>query len=1048
MLAAVLVASPPVDAGGKVEHYDMTFAIAYQVTGELDFARTVADAAWSMDENDDTTAVADDIRLQTRAASYLARVGAAGQIDELANDRGAIQRQLHEGDLRYIAQGFMHHALGSDGSRADFKSLFPKYAESVLRDHPGDETLRRVLLGMCAHTLVDSFVHPEDPVFGHGQSHQIDMLPNLKARYTAAARAVRDLMRHGLPPAIPPPASTPAGAGFEADDEFCRKLVDTLAATYTQKDNKEYVEPGADDARWALSPARARTWLRMARDGKLTPSFSKIRIGEAADHTRLGITYPRLDRYTVTIPSFLHFARTSDDPAAARMRDEVVAHVQRALRNVVKETAGRYAGQKLEERLFQKMNSFPNDYPVLDPPEPWRPKSSSGGRPLEARESQSLNVVVVGAGTPPPAPTSRVADRDVARRIVVEVQQREWATDGLEKYLAPPAPAPQDTVVRVPPTDADPLKHPSAMRALQEAAGASNATVVIVAPQQTPDPVIQHRVVAEIAAAASKQHAQVHPEAIRTLTVQGSGAGTLPAILDRTAEREAPPATRTVVVSPTVAPAAIPPDALVVMHNDGRFHNFDPGSPGYERLTLRAKEYAKQSEVIVVPSRGNPSDRASQASEATYFARGSSEGTKLSNVRLGDVTASPERNVMKLEQNHKPSKVGGISLVAPARLPIDPSRVRRARYDAASRRIVLHGPDGATWRLPEVDPELARIAYDCLYEAERAPELSIGANPDDRLDPGPALRSRVYYVGAIENTLLGLIMLRADQLLGDLAFGGSEVIERLGLRGTNLHTMAELCPDFYADGPSRGGGGADRVYLLPDVVRVAAAASGDLEFVEMTFDVRFSPAGAAEQEFAAALEANWPAVLASPGAAAFRDLVQAVRATSLMVWLRDHGIPFDASIRGIEPRRVFTPRDVPSRRAPKLKDLRPMLPLTVYDANGISRVYDARGRVSTVHYEERRVCRVERRDGTRLDVHYDSLLRPAAISTSASSLGAVFRPDPATGRTEFVDLVTLRLRDGRYAGFTTTARTRVLYDVAPQDALSTIIAAFLAEEVR
>jgi hypothetical protein len=137
--------------------------------------------------------------------------------------------------------------------------------------------------------------------------------------------------------------------------------------------------------------------------------------------------------------------------------------------------------------------------------------------------------------------------------------------------------------------------------------------------------------------------------------------------------------------------------------------------------------------------------------------------------------------------------------------------------------------------LPPTDPELTRIAFECLYLHRAAPELSIGVNPDpNTVNPNVS----VFYLSAVRGTRLGHIMFESDKLLSRLAFGGSEVLRELGLSSLNLHTLPELYPDHYAESPgNQYSYGEGRVYLVPRRITLVEQGAGELRFDETHFDV-------------------------------------------------------------------------------------------------------------------------------------------------------------------------------------------------------------------
>src|SRR5271157_4425294 len=348
-----------------------------------------------------------------------------------------------------------------------------------------------------------------------------------------------------------------------------------------------------------------------------------------------------------------------------------------------------------------------------------------------------------------------------------------------------------------------------------------------------------------------------------------------------------------------------------------------------------------------------------------YLAPGVDHPVHLTNSSAADVVSaassgsrSPSgdqslRNVMQSEVAYKPSKVGGISLVTPASVTLD-GTVTAASYNANSGRLALKADDGRVWQLPPMDAELVRIAYDSVYRLGSPPELSIGTSPDtDLQDASRSGAWNVHYIGAIVGTRLGAVMLKADELLGDLAYGGSDALERLGLSKLGLHTLPETFPDRYAE-PGHVEGDCTsscRVFLVASSIPLAERAAGQLEFGPLEFDVRLDPDSPAEEDFARSLISHWGEIVAAPAGKSFRDLSEAARVVAVFIWLHDHFVTVDSSISSLKsPRNFFTPTEVPVRPPVTREALRPRLPLTVYSHEGIGRIVYAPGNVTRVAY--------------------------------------------------------------------------------------------------
>jgi hypothetical protein len=683
----------------------------------------------------------------------------------------------------------------------------------------------------------------------------------------------------------------------------------------------------------------------------------------------------------------------------------------------------------------------------------------------------ALNVIIAGSGQSAQeedrqswAPTKPPLQlKDPTRRVVVEVAAAGWATDGLEKYLRPTVPERKDSVrVKVPTSDGSGQRVGEMVKGIV----ATNAptTVTIESTQRAPDSGRQAGTVAAIVGAVVNEHQRQNPKAERTVIAEGAGIDALQ-LLNRgpTAPQTGIPPSiaidRMVAVSPIQPPQAVPPQAMVVLQRDNLFHNFDPGSPGYERLAERGRQFAKRSDVIIVPGSANQGENGSSWSRMDLVPKGSAQSVTLSNISAAQAVRSwtPQQgggNAIKaLDGLHKPSNVGGISLVTPARLPIDGRTVASATFDRASSRLVLRDGDGNLWRLPPIDPEYARIAYDSLYGRGTEPELSIGADPGasdrtrSRTETGQAGMMHVYYRGAVENTRAGMVMLHADGLLGQLAFGTDEVAKRLNLPRGKFHTLAEMYPARYGRGLDAYRHQGGRVYLVTGQVNLIEQAPGELAFADIGFDIRLDPWGPAEAAFVGSISKYWSQIVDGPLGEPFRDLTELAKAVSLFVWLHDAGVPFDNSLAGVTPRYFVTPTDVPLSDGPSLgKPMNSDLPLTVYGDEGVKAIYVAPGRATTFAYESGNIVEVRRFDGAKLRIFRDSLDAPKAVSVDNEQASAAFQHDAATGRDSFHDRVRLRFQGDMVVGFDPTSRTRAVYNIIPEDMVAKIVANFAGRD--
>jgi YD repeat-containing protein len=283
-------------------------------------------------------------------------------------------------------------------------------------------------------------------------------------------------------------------------------------------------------------------------------------------------------------------------------------------------------------------------------------------------------------------------------------------------------------------------------------------------------------------------------------------------------------------------------------------------------------------------------------------------------------------------------------------------------------------------------------------------------------------------------------MLKADEVLGRIAYGGSDDLTQLGLDGLGIHTLSELFPRRYAENPGQHGAG--RVYLLPSRISLRAAENHQLAFDSARLEVRVDPLGPAEAEFSERVTNALPLLMETSAGAAFRDLLEAAKIGAVFVWLTDHSVPFDVDIATVPINRMFTPIDAARSRDVPIAALRPVLPLNRYDRDGLIEVYDDAGRVSRLSHDSNgRLWRVQRKDGAVLQVIYDPVGEPQAIVIRSEVAACGER----SGRTYFADRVNPKWVGESYAGFEANSATRYTYDVDCNELFRIVTKNFIAE---
>ena len=371
-------------------------------------------------------------------------------------------------------------------------------------------------------------------------------------------------------------------------------------------------------------------------------------------------------------------------------------------------------------------------------------------------------------------------------------------------------------------------------------------------------------------------------------------------------------------------------------------------------------------------------------------------------------------------QSLEPPRGGGIALQAAAELPVDPAEIVSARWEGEPGRIVLLRRDGGSWKLPRMHAEIARTAWRSVFGAgHRDPEFSIGAS----LVPGAADvaaqgRHAAYYLGPVESTLFGLVLIAADLALTEITYGSSRELAERGLdRLSGYHSLPEMFPEKYSDPgeENRFIGGEDRVVLQSLPSRLVRTTGGELAWARVPeLAVRFGRTTPAERGYAALFAAHYFGLVEK--VAELRDLLECARAVGTFKWLRQNGIPLsgDSSLYAA-PARFLTPHQVDAREPIPAADLAPLPPLVRYGEHGPVEIHPEHGGSTRVGYRRGRLRTISRPDGRTLTVHTDGLGQPVAVE--ADGYGAAVLLHGREGELTLMDDVVLFTRGGWPAGF-------------------------------
>jgi hypothetical protein len=422
------------------------------------------------------------------------------------------------------------------------------------------------------------------------------------------------------------------------------------------------------------------------------------------------------------------------------------------------------------------------------------------------------------------------------------------------------------------------------------------------------------------------------------------------------------------------------------------------------------------------------------------------QATTLDIEKLNDVAN-------KLRQNEPTPGLGGISLNAIARIPLDPQQVSRAGYDSHQNRLYFLMDGGKKVFLPQMHAEVVRIAYESAYRLGKKPELSFGTShfitPEGQqvVNLHPAGSQPVYYLGNSEKTLIGLAMYNADKALDKLAFGSTSSVRPIANQVPGFRSLPELYPEKYTEHPAQKlyAGSDVRIYIHPTLVELALVPERDaLEFDRIVFAARFGTSGAAEAQFAAFFASHFHEIANTEQGAPLKALIPFARAVAVFRWLKENKINVELSdLSKVGISMAYTPQYVPAIRLPSLEEIAPCLPTTFFGPFGPVRIIRADGRETVITYENGLPIKVKRFDGEVLEVYRDDHGSPLALRMSGKD-EAAFYVDPKLGPV-FAENVQI-CGKGRNISIQLNKQTVVYPDNQPEATVSIIVMRFALRE--
>jgi|GEM_PF-5998377 len=358
------------------------------------------------------------------------------------------------------------------------------------------------------------------------------------------------------------------------------------------------------------------------------------------------------------------------------------------------------------------------------------------------------------------------------------------------------------------------------------------------------------------------------------------------------------------------------------------------------------------------------------------------------------------------EKKANESRVGGVTLTKPASVPIDASDIVQLVV-TPNRRLAFLTRSGRSILLPDYNAQITAAACACVY-GDRPPEISLTLADDS----GTPYKIVQYISQPLRFTRLGDLMLEADRVLADVAFG-DRVSYRAPSGIPNYHPYMEIIQDHEA---FRSGKIGIRTWIVP--AAIDTKMNGDELTVERTmmavrfeaFDTKrtteyfssYTEPGrhdAAGEFVASALTARFGSL--EEEYPVLRELSRAAAVVGILIWARQHNIlPTQATFNDIlaggyrqdgdrntisgDGRRYLTSGGeshevlpVPGDRKISVAQL--SRPLPVFNEWGLSRIIWDDNTESRIEYNDGRVSRLVGRNGSSARVLYDNLARPIAI---------------------------------------------------------------------
>src|SRR6266404_1688507 len=223
---------PACRAGDELEHRHLTYIVARAIGFSAEEAEIISASSWSMDQNQATVAFS---ATKDVPISLLTLYPSSEYLRPI-QDTAGLEAAFRWTD--YPVRGFAIHALATPAARDAMRAHYTKEIEREIAQGNIEKAL--VHSGLLVHFIVDSHVHPQDPLLGHLlQGHEPDYAVTTPSKFQEAAvdeyRSLRQLFTEMHPDEANLLEEHEAAFGTatqEGLNKFALKAVRSLVSAY------------------------------------------------------------------------------------------------------------------------------------------------------------------------------------------------------------------------------------------------------------------------------------------------------------------------------------------------------------------------------------------------------------------------------------------------------------------------------------------------------------------------------------------------------------------------------------------------------------------------------------------------------------------------------------------------------------------------------------------------------------------------------------------------------------------------------------------------